>query len=120
MRLLDTVFLVLYAFSLTAGNVLFKLAAGQARLATKEAFVVSLVTNGYFITGVLIYGFLAFFWVWILTRVPLSVAYLFVFTTFVFVPALSFFIFGEKINAWYLLGAALVACGLGIIVFKSA
>jgi drug/metabolite transporter (DMT)-like permease len=118
MRIIDACYLLLYALTLTLGNLLFKVAALRARNVSADRFLLSLGTNPSFIIAALIYGALAFFWVWILTRVPLSTAYPFVFTTFVFVPLLSYLFFGEKIGASYVLGALLIAGGVSVILWR--
>ena|ERR1043165_874657 len=118
MRIVDACYLLLYALMLTIGNFLFKMAALRARDASSDSFLLSLATNPYFISAALLYGMLVFFWVWILTRVPLSTAYMFVFTTFIFVPVLSYLVFDEKIGASYVLGAFLIAGGVSVILWR--
>jgi drug/metabolite transporter (DMT)-like permease len=112
--------LVLYAFGMSIGQVLFKFAADRMTADTAEGFLSSVLGNGYFLLAFLVYCGLTVLWVWILTRIPLSRAYPFVVLAFVFTPALAFAIFGEPLDLWYLLGLGLVLCGLAVLTWKAA
>ncbi|MDA5193134.1 DMT family transporter [Govanella unica] len=120
MRSIHVVYLVIYAFSLSVGQIMFKLAAERAGGRTGSDFLFSLAVNPFFILAVLLYGFITLFWVWLLTQVPLSRAYPFVVLSFLFTPALSILLFRESLNGWYALGLALILSGLGIVLWKSS
>lgn len=120
MRPIHALYLVIYALSLSVGQILFKLAAERAAGKTGLAFVGSLAANPFFIVAVILYGAITLFWVWILTHVPLSRAYPFVVLSFLFTPALGILLFQESLNGWYALGLALILSGLGIVLWKSS
>lgn len=115
----NVIILVLYAFGMAVGQVLFKLSADRTSSMAGDGFVKGLLGNGYFLSAVVIYGALTVLWVWILTRIPLSRAYPFVALAFVFTPALAFLLFGESPNSWYFLGLGLILLGLGVVVWKA-
>ena len=110
--------LVLYAFGMSAGQVLFKLSAQRAKGGSAATFLLSLAANGYFVVAVVVYAVLTVLWVWLLTRVPLSLAYPFIALAFVFTPALAWLLLGEPVRAPYLLGLALILLGLAVVVWK--
>lgn len=59
-----------------------------------------------------IMGIYAVLWQQILTRAPLSTAYMFKGTSLIFVLLISFFLFGEKMTWNNLLGAVLIVTGI--------
>ncbi|MFN3279980.1 MAG: EamA family transporter, partial [Paracoccus hibiscisoli] len=104
------------AASLAGGQVLFKLAASSvpaggglfhklAGLALSPAFVLAIV----------LYAALSLFWVWILTRIPLSQAYPFVALSFTLTLAAGVLMFGEQASPRLLLGSGLILVGLVVI-----
>ena len=119
MKLANVAMLLLLSIGMSLGQVLFKVAADHAKKSMANGFLQSLVTNGYFILAVVVYGLLTLLWVWVLTRVPLSRAYPFLVLAFVFTPAFAVFIFDEAVNIWYGIGLTLVLSGLAILVWKA-
>lgn len=117
MILTNTVFLVIYAVLLSAGQVLFKYvsksleknASGPLEVVTK------LLGTPTFWLAIVLYGVLAMLWIWILSRVSLVAAYPFAALCFVLVPIMSHFAFGERVGTNYVIGAALLLIGLGFI-----
>ena len=105
-----------YAVTLAGGQVLFKLAA--LRFTPSERWTqsaLSLAFNPYLIAAVLLYALLSAVWVWVLTFVPLSIAYPFVALTFVLTVASGALLFGEAISLRLVLGGLLIIGGLIII-----
>ena len=119
MTLPNILILIVYAFGLSLGQVLFKISADRAKGDPSNSFLLSLLSNGYFFLALVIYGGLTLVWVWILTRVPLSRAYPFVVLAFVFTPVLAALVFGEALNLWYFTGLSLILFGLGVLVWKA-
>lgn len=72
----------------------------------------ALVANPWLVLGGLLYAGLTLVWIWILGRVPLSVAYPFYALAFVFTPTLAYFVFGETVSRSYAAGTALIVAGL--------
>lgn len=63
-----------------------------------------------------IYGAVMVFWVWLLTFIPLNVAYPFVMLTLAIVPILSYFVLSETVSLRYLIGLGLMMAGAIILV----
>lgn len=68
--------------------------------------------------GICIYGFSVLIWLWVLSRVELSLAYPFVGLSFIFTLAFGYFILGESINGWRIFGTLMIAAGC-IFIAKS-
>lgn len=108
--------LLTYSVVLAGGQVLFKLAALRfAPAARWTDNVLSLALNPYLVLAVLLYGLLSVVWVWVLTFVPLSIAYPFVALTFVLTVASGALLFGEPVTARLMLGGAMIIAGLIVI-----
>jgi drug/metabolite transporter (DMT)-like permease len=105
-----------YAAGMAGGQLLFKAAAlrylADAPLGER---LLGLVTNGYFLGAVALYGGLTILWVWLLTFTPLSRAYPFVALAFAVTPLLGGFVFGEPLTTRLILGIAIILCGLLLV-----
>lgn len=66
-------------------------------------------------TGLILYGVSAMFWLVVLSRVPLSVAYPFVGMSYLFVVAFSRLILHEQIPALRWAGVVVVAVGIALV-----
>jgi drug/metabolite transporter (DMT)-like permease len=105
-----------YAFGMTAGQLLFKLAAGGFTAGTSLAErAVAMLFNGYFIAAVALYVALTFVWVWILSFTPLSRAYPFVALAFALTPLLGGLVFSEPLTARIWIGIGVILCGLVLV-----
>ena len=103
--------LVLFAFLMTVGQVLFK----QAALSGGESGLLRAATSGWMLGAVALYGASSLLWVWILGGVPLSVASLFGSLAYVLTPLCAAYLYGEALGAKFALGAVCVISGLIII-----
>jgi drug/metabolite transporter (DMT)-like permease len=108
--------LVAYATGMAGGQFLFKLAALRTLSGAMAERVIALMQDVVFLTALVLYGALAFLWVWILTFTPLSRAYPFVAIAFAVTPLLSGLIFGEPLTLRLFVGVAVIFCGLVILV----
>lgn len=106
--------LVLNAFLLAVGQILFKLAADQAS-ATKPLWL-QLPFSPSFLAALTIYGLATGLWVWILRQAPLQVAYPFVALAYFFVPVAAHFFLNEPLKWQTLLGAAFIGVGIFVSV----
>jgi drug/metabolite transporter (DMT)-like permease len=107
--------MVVCVIGMALGQVLFKLAAQT--LASSPRLLTFLVSP-YLIGGGLVYVATTFLWIWILARIELSHAYPFMALSFVVVPLLSVYFFGEHPSPRYWLGIAMIV--FGIVVTLSA
>jgi drug/metabolite transporter (DMT)-like permease len=69
--------------------------------------------------GLMLFGVSALFWLVVLSRLPLSVAYPVVGVSYVIVVALSRFMLHEHVPSLRWVGAVVVAIGIGIIGISS-
>jgi drug/metabolite transporter (DMT)-like permease len=65
--------------------------------------------------GLVLFGISSLFWLVVLSRVPLSVAYPFVGISYIFVVGFARFVLHEHIPASRWVGVAVVALGIAII-----
>jgi drug/metabolite transporter (DMT)-like permease len=104
-----------FAVALPIGQTLFKWAAvTNEKLAGNV--VVRLVTNGPLIGAFAWYGLTALFWFYILTRVPLSTAYVFSILGSGLVPLVAWLVFKEPIGWRFAAGYALMMLGFLVIM----
>jgi drug/metabolite transporter (DMT)-like permease len=104
-----------FAVALPIGQTLFKFAAvNNARLS--GPLVVKLVTNVPLIGAFAWYGLTALFWFYILTRVPLSTAYVFSILGSGLVPLIAWLVFKEPIGWRFAAGYALMMAGFVVIM----
>lgn len=115
LRWTDVLLLVGYAAALSFGQILFKSASSHLGDASGWAAVQRLLGSPAFLVAALLYAALTVWWTWLLARMPLSHAYPFVALCFVFVPAMAWARFGERVGAGYLIGVALIVAGLLVI-----
>jgi drug/metabolite transporter (DMT)-like permease len=109
--------LTAYAVGMSAGQVLFKLAA--LRYGAQEGSLVErllgLAYNAYFLAALVLYAAYALLWVWILSFTPLSRAYPFVALAFALTPLLGSVLFGDTISFRVIVGIFFVLCGLFLV-----
>lgn len=65
--------------------------------------------------GLLLYGSSAFIWIYVLSKLPLSVAYPMVGLSFVVVLLLSVFVLGETVRLVQLSGCGLILLGIFLV-----
>lgn len=104
-----------FSIALPIGQTLFKFAALQnARLS--GPLVVRLVSNGPLIGAFAWYGLTALFWFYILTRVPLSLAYAFSIVGSGLVPLVAWLVFKESLDWRFPVGYLLMLTGFAVIM----
>ena len=106
--------LTAYAGGMSAGQLLFKMAAnsfGTVNAGTGDRLL-ALFYNLYFLSAVVLYAGFALLWVWILSFTPLSRAYPFVALAFALTPLLAGSLFGETISLRLIIGLLLILAGL--------
>lgn len=116
MSLSHFVFIILTVIALSAGQILFKMAASGFELST-TGFINSLL-NIKLIVALIVYFFATILWLLVLKNTPLRVAYPFVALAFFVVPILAHFLLGESINWNTFAGAGLIALGVWVSVYQ--
>lgn len=100
--------LIACVFAISVGQVLFKVAAGSN---SDGSFLMKLMQPSLLL-ALCIYGGATVFWIWLLQTVPLNVAYPYMALAFLFVPILSMFILGEKVELSTWIGSVLIVIGV--------
>jgi multidrug transporter EmrE-like cation transporter len=110
--------LVLVAFLLAAGQVLFKYGATQAPTVTGLGALLRLMLSPPILAALVLYGCTTLLWVLVLQQVPLSLAYPFMALGFLLVPLAGVAVFGESVGLRYLIGLVLILAGLWFVVSR--
>lgn len=105
---------LVFAGLLGAGQVLFKLAAGDLRARFSISWIEALLSP-WLIGALLLYAISTALWLYILAHVPLTKAYPFGLLGAAFVPLLARVALGEPLPALYLVGMAVVIGGIALI-----
>lgn len=77
--------------------------------------VLDLIVEPRLITALALYAAALLMWLHVLSKVPLSTAYPVLAVTYVMVPVLSVFIFGERLSQSQLIGMCLILAGVAMI-----
>lgn len=107
-------FTILTVLALSAGQILFKLAARD--LTGTEPMLRQTMVNEYLWVALAVYALATAFWIGLLRHIPLQVAYPFVALAFFFVPVLGHWFLNEPLRWQSLLGALVIVIGVWISV----
>ena len=116
--------LLFFVILMCSGQILFKKTAIE--LATMGVnngnnllyLLFNVLKIPYFFIALFIYGFATFYWLYLLQKIPLSLAYPFTALAMVIIPILSVYLFKEAVNLSYWIGAFLIFLGIIIISLK--
>ncbi len=97
--------------AISSGQILFR----KTGLEAEALGVFHIKTLTVAAIALAVYGVASLAWIYVLRKVPLTLAYPFVALSFVIVPVLSRYFFGEQLNIHYFVGAALIVAGIGVI-----
>ncbi len=119
-------YLIFFVLLMCSGQILFKKTAlilSQSNLAINfnkilDTFII-LIKIPYFFFALIVYASATLFWLFILQKIPLSIAYPFTALAMVIIPVLSIFLFQEKLSLNYWIGATLIVIGIFIISVKA-
>lgn len=106
------------AFAISVGQILFKMTSSS--LGARDSIVIALLRNPTFWTAMVLYGCATIAWILVIKAIPISRAYMFMALTYVFVPLLSAFFIGEKIEASNVLAVCLILSGVAVSAFFGA
>lgn len=114
MTLLQIVLLSLTMLAISAGQVLFKLAAD--RITGSGPLWSEWLLNPYLAVALVVYGLATLSWIALLRQLPLSLAYPFAALAFFMVPLLGHWWLGEALRWQTLVGAGFILAGVWISV----
>lgn len=111
----------LFCVLMAAGQILFKLAAGQVPAdGALTAKLGAVLASPSLWGATVLYGAATLVWVMILTRVPISIAYPITSLTIVIVPVAGWFLFDEPLTLRMACGMAVICAGVWLIAGKTA
>jgi len=70
--------------------------------------------------ALILYAAATLLWIWILSRVNLSLAYPWVAVGMVIVPLLGWLVFGERVGSIFWLGVAFIVIGVGLTQYAAS
>lgn len=118
------ILIVSVAFA-TAGQLTLKAAMesigriGSAQVSDAGQTLMRAVKEPLLWSGLVLFGVSALFWLIVLSRVDLSLAYPFVGISYVVIVALARFIFHEQVPTLRWIGVSVIAVGIALIGFSS-
>ncbi len=114
--------LICFAVLMSFGQVLFKKTALtiSSKFESNQApslieGLLTAITLPWLYVALTVYAFATVFWLYILQRIPLSLAYPFSALAMVIVPVVSIFLFKEQLQTNYWLGSICIILGVIII-----
>ncbi|AVP58814.1 EamA family transporter [Pulveribacter suum] len=111
MSLSLSLFTLLCVVGISIGQLLFKKAAAALPAALSLGAV---VTNGWLLAALALYGVTTLAWIWVLRHAPLHLAYPFMGLAFLIVPTLAWLLLGEPLHWRTLAGGALIMAGVAL------
>lgn len=119
--LINYLLILINTMILVSGQFLWKFGmTGKEDSFTSVGAIIKLMLSPYIVTGLTMYGFATVLWLFILTRVPLSVAYPIQSLAYVFAVFGAYFIFNEPLSLMKILGVLMIMIGVSFIGFSSA
>jgi drug/metabolite transporter (DMT)-like permease len=115
--------LVGFALLMSTGQMLFKKTAISITALSNDLgeaagmidSIIRAIQIPWFYFALIIYGLSTVLWLYILQRIPLSIAYPFSALAMLIVPIFSFLIFKERLSYSYFMGSILIVSGIAII-----
>ena len=120
MAIREIILLLVFALSLTLGQILFKYGADSAPRIEGPGSLPALANYPVLWVALAIYVGTTLLWIYLLQQVPLSRAYPFAALGFVLVPLFAWLLFGERLSLSYGLGALLIVAGVSVIAAGSS
>lgn len=119
MTYVNIIQLISFTFLMSLGQVLFKktalsLSVNSNNLGLIEGLIKALSVPWLYL-ALCVYALATIFWLYLLQRIPLSLAYPFSALAMVIVPIIAMLVFGERLNWSYWLGVLFIFTGIIII-----
>ncbi|MEE1610161.1 hypothetical protein [Microvirga sp. CF3016] len=106
-----------YVLFMALGQIAFKYVAKE--LASSASLIDTAMrlpfSISFWATGAL-YGLSMIYWIWLLSRVPLTIAYPFASLSIIVLPMLSWAIYSEPLSLKYFLGVSLMMFGIALVI----
>jgi len=118
MKISEISMVIIFSVGMGLGQLLLKFSAQNQVIYKNNSWVfrlTSLFSDWYFLLGVLVYGLLLVYWVWLLTFIPLSKAYPFTLLSIVIAALGGVVFFNESLSTTFLIGLSIIGLGLVIL-----
>ena len=112
--------LVSFTFLMSIGQILFKKTALSLAVNSNESLglldgIFKALSVPWLYMALCVYGIATIFWLYILQRIPLSLAYPFSAFAMIMVPIIAVYLFGERLTWSYWIGVLFIFTGITII-----
>ena len=118
MKISQIIMLMIFSVGMGLGQLLLKFSAHRQSANVDSNLImrlISLCCDWTFLLGVIIYGLLLFYWVWLLTFLPLSRAYPFTILSIVVAAASGALFFQEPLTLRFVTGLSIISVGLLVL-----
>lgn len=112
----DIMLLFTFPAIMSVGQIMFREAAVKFSGKPIDELILGLLRTPLFHAALAFYAVATIFWVWLLSRYSLSLAYPIAAFAVVFTPIIDRFFFQQHVPLTYWPGLALVICGVIVIV----
>ena len=109
---------ILTAFSMSVGQILFKIGSKTISGDSVGNLIISFISNPFLIMGIILYAITIIIWIYVLTLLPLSIAYPITALAYIIVPIISMIFLKEKISLQAFIGSIMIIFGIAIIHFQ--
>ncbi|MFX3675272.1 MAG: EamA family transporter [Paenisporosarcina sp.] len=118
MTLFNGLLILLNTLILVSGQFLWKIGMTNRSVSFDSVGAITRVLiSPYIISGLFLYGMATVLWLFILTKVPLSVAYPIQSIAYILAVFGAYFFFQEEITLWKVIGVILIMAGVSFIGF---
>uniref|UniRef100_C5D881 EamA domain-containing protein n=1 Tax=Geobacillus sp. (strain WCH70) TaxID=471223 RepID=C5D881_GEOSW len=115
MSLVNFVLILLNTFILVTGQFLWKYGMMKTTFKLDPLSIIKILFSPFIFSGLVMYGFATILWLFILSRVPLSIAYPVQSIAYVLAVFGAYFIFNEPLSPTKIIGVILIILGVSLI-----
>ncbi len=116
MTLINGLLILLNTLILVSGQFLWKIGMTNRSVSFDSLnAIIRVLISPYILSGLFLYGLATVLWLFILTKVPLSVAYPIQSIAYVIAVFGAYFFLQEDITVWKILGVILIMAGVSFI-----
>lgn len=116
MTLFNALLILLNTLILVSGQFLWKIGMTNRSVSFDSiGAIIRVLFSPYILSGLFLYGMATVLWLFILTKVPLSVAYPIQSIAYVLAVFGAYFLFHEEITIWKVIGVILIMAGVSFI-----
>lgn len=116
MTLFNGLLILLNTLILVSGQFLWKIGMTNRSVSFDSIGAITRVMiSPYILSGLFLYGMATILWLFILTKVPLSVAYPIQSIAYILAVFGAYFFFQEEITLWKVIGVILIMAGVSFI-----